>query len=106
LVQGSNPALAYVWPAVLLLIGILFLTHPQHGTGEAVAKAVRQHRILGITAIIAGLLRVAGVVSGSTISAILWSLALLVSAAQLILYREPEGAFEPAGSHGRHGEPG
>jgi hypothetical protein len=42
----------------------------------------------------------------SAISAILWPLVLLVAAAQLILYREPEGAFEAAGDHGRHGQPG
>lgn len=102
LVRGNHPALAYVWPAALLILGILFLTHPQHGTGEAVEKAVLRHRILGITAIMAGLLRVAEVVSGSTISAILWPLVLLVAAAQLILYREPEGAFEAAGGHGDH----
>jgi hypothetical protein len=106
LVRGSNPALAYVWPAALLIIGILFLTHAQHGTGEAVARAVRQHRVLGTTAIIAGLLRAAEFVTGTARFAVLWPLALLVAAAQLILYREPEGAFEPASNHGRHGEPG
>lgn len=102
LVRGSNPTLAYVWPAALLLIGILFLTHPQHGTGEAVARAVRQHRVLGATAIIAGLLRAVEFVTGRTPFAVLWPLALLVAAAQLILYREPEGAFEAAGDHGEH----
>ncbi|MEK6588936.1 MAG: hypothetical protein AABY97_08865 [Chloroflexota bacterium] len=102
LVRRSSPAWAYVWPAAIILIGILFLTHPQHGTGEAVAKAVRQHRILGITAIIAGLLRAANVITGTTLFAILWPLALLAAAAQLILYREPEGAFEAGAGHGEH----
>ena len=105
-VRGSNPALAYVWPAALLMIGVLFLTHPQHGTGEAVVRAVRQHRVLGTTAIIAGLLRAAEFGTGTTLFAVLWPLALLGAAAQLLLYREPEGAFEAGGGHGRPGRPG
>lgn len=103
LVRGSNPALAYVWPAAMLMIGVLFLTHPQHGTGEAVVRAVRQHRVLGSTAVIAGLLRAAEVVTGTPLFAILWPLGLLAAAVQLILYREPEGAFEVGGGHSEHG---
>ncbi len=102
LVGGGSLAGAYVWPAAMLLIGILFLTHPQHGTGEAVAKAVRQHRILGLTAILAGLLRAGEAATGTKLFAILWPLALLAAAAQLIVYREPEGAYEAGGGHSEH----
>lgn len=102
LVSGGSPAGTYVWPAALLLIGFLFLTHPQHGTGEAVAKSVRQHRVLGITAITAGLLRVGELVTDASVWAILWPLVLLLAAVKLILYREPEGAFEAGSGHGAH----
>jgi len=104
LLRGSNPAWAYVWPGATLLIGALFLTHTQHGTGAALIKAVRQHRILGITLILASLLRVAEIITGVSALAILWPLALLAAAVQLIIYREPEGAFEAEDSHaGHHG---
>jgi hypothetical protein len=89
----------YVWPAALLVIGVLFLTHTQHG--RAVARAVLLHRILGITMIGAGLLRAIEVGTGAGVFAFLWPLALLAAAAQLIVYREPEGAFE-GGGHGGH----
>lgn len=105
LLRGSNPAWGYVWPAATLLIGVMFLTHAQHGTGEAVVKAVWQHRMLGITAIIAGLLRVAEIGTGASAFAILWPIGLLAAAAQLIIYREPEGAYaaDSSRSHPGHG---
>lgn len=102
LLKGVFAPLVYVWPLVMLIIGGLFLTHAQHGTGEAVVKAVWQHRLLGITVIVAGLLRAAEIASGLSLWAILWPLVLLTAAAQLIMYREPEGAFEPQGGHGAH----
>lgn len=90
----------YAWPAALLLIGVMFLVHEQHGTSAAAAKAVRLHRVLGATIIIAGLLRAAEIVSGAGILAVLWPLALLAAAVQLLLYREPPGAYE--GTHAGH----
>lgn len=102
LLRGSSPAWGYVWPAATLLIGGLFIVHEQHGTSEAGARAVRQHRPLGLTAIIAGLLRAAEVTTGTGLLAILWPLALLAAAAQLVIYREPEGAFEAEDGHGGH----
>lgn len=105
LLRGNSPSWGYVWAGVMLLIGILFLTHMQHGTGEAVRKAVWQHRLLGITAILAGLLRLTEMITGAAIWSILWPLGLLAAAAQLIWYREPEGAFETGhGEHSHHGE--
>lgn len=64
LLRGDNVTLGFVWPAALLLIGALFLSHTQHGASEAMARAVRQHRILGVTIVLAGLLRAAEVTSG------------------------------------------
>lgn len=100
LLRRSSAAWGYVWPGAMLLIGALFLTHPQHGTGTAMVRAVSQHRILGLTAIAAGLLRTAEIVTRASLFALLWPLALLIAAAQLILYREPEGAYETG--HGAH----
>ena len=97
---GSGPA--QVWPAALVFIGGLFLVHSQHGRGPAVAEAVRRHRLLGATLVLAGLLRALQVSSGSSIFARLWSLAVLGAAAQLVAYHEPEGAYEQDGSHIGH----
>jgi hypothetical protein len=103
LLQSSSArSWGYVWPVVLIVIGVLFLTHAQHGRGRAVARAVLLHRILGITLIGAGLLRAIEGGTEASIFAFLWPLALLIAAAQLIVYREPEGAFEEE-SHAGHG---
>ena len=93
----------YIWPGALLLIGALFLIHTQHGQGTTVARAVLLHRVLGGTIVPAGLLRLVEVITGAGIFALLWPLLLLAAAAQLLIYREPAGAFEAESGHGGHG---
>ena len=98
--RGSSGAgWSYAWPVALLLIGALFLTHTQHGQGQAVARAVLLHRILGGAIMLGGILRLADVSAAGGVFAFLWPLALLAAAAQLLLYREPEGAFEAESRH-------
>lgn len=99
LISPSGSPLSYTWPGALLLIGFLFLVHKQHGTSEAAAKAVRQHRILGLTIMFSGFLRAIEVFNQSSAFGILWSIALLAAAIQLITYREPEGAYESGHHH-------
>ncbi|MFV1858820.1 MAG: hypothetical protein ACC647_05645 [Anaerolineales bacterium] len=96
--------LRYAWPLALGAVGVIFLVHPQHGTDAAAVKAVRIHRILGGTFILAGLARLIAVLTGaySGLFGFAWIILVLLAAAQLIFYREPEGAYE-AGSHGKHG---
>ena len=103
LLQSTMPVLTYVWPAALMLIGGLFFFHAQHGTSEAAVKALWQHRALGITLIVAGLLRLIEISRGAELAGILWPLTLLIAAAQLLLYREPEGAYEGELTHMGHG---
>ena len=103
LLRRANANWGYGWPVALLVVGALFLTHAQHGTSAAAAKAVRRHRILGATIIVAGLLRVAALAGGGIMFGVLWSLVLLVAAVQLFLYREPEGAYETGDGHSGHG---
>ena len=102
LLSSRTPALNYVWPAAIILTGGLFLFHAQHGTSEAAARAVRQHRALGITLILAGLLNFVEITNGTRLAAILWPIVLLIAAVQLLLYREPEGAYEGGAEHGGH----
>ena len=101
---GALPAvLGLVWPIVLALIGYGFLSHAQHGTSAAMAKAVRAHRVLGGTVILAGLARGIEVVSGiheGTVG-LGWVVLLLAAALQFMIYREPEGAYT-AGETGSH----
>lgn len=99
----------FVWPAVLVVIGILFMVHKQHGNEAAVSWAATVHRYLGLLLVSAGLARAAEVMFNSTARwlAFSWAVLLLLSALLLLAYREPQGAYEPSSStlrltHGPH----
>jgi hypothetical protein len=94
--------LNYAWPLAAMFIGMLFLTHSQHGSEHAIARLVFVHRILGSTIVVAGLLRLGEVITDATIFAFLWPLVTLAAGVQLLLYREPSGAFEAPGERGNH----
>lgn len=102
LLSSAIPVLRYTWPAAIILTGSLFFFHAQHGTSEAAAKALRRHRFLGSTLVLAGLLNLTAIVSGSRFMAILWPIMLFIASLQLLLYREPEGAYETGGEHSVH----
>jgi hypothetical protein len=95
-----------VWPAAAMIIGVVFAAHSQHGTTEAVHRAVLVHRYLGILLIGTGLLRSADVLLRTRIRwvALSWGLTLLGAAVLLAVYREPEGAYrtEQASGHPGH----
>jgi hypothetical protein len=93
------PALAHIWPLALLVAGWTFLTHAQHGTGEAVEAATRAHRVLGGLLILAGGLSLLAIITAATIFGILWPLALIGAAVVLTAYREPPGAYEGDFAH-------
>jgi len=98
--------LGLVWPLVLALIGYGFLSHTQHGRSEAMAKAVRAHRVLGGTLILAGLARGIEILSGiheGTVG-LGWVVLLFAAALQFMWYREPDGAYAggDGGSHVGH----
>lgn len=93
----------YVWPLALVIIGILFVRHPQHGTEAALTRSVRFHRNLGLTLILAGLLAGGSVLRPAGIAMTLWPVVLIVGALLLVSYREPEGAWEDtAPGHASH----
>ncbi len=81
-----------ILPGALAVMGGMFLTHPQHGTEEAVRESARYHSILGIMLVLTGLFRGFKVVS--SMPGHLWAGLLLIVAASLVRYREPEGAYE------------
>lgn len=83
------------WPVVLVVIGYMFLVHPQHGMPEAMRAAARFHRVLGTSLVFAGLLRGFGVFRESMrLVTAAWLVPLLVASLLLVTYREPPGAYE------------
>ncbi len=90
---------AFVFPLAIFLIGFLFLAHKQHGTGAAQTRALWIHRALGITLILSAILRVGDLLIASSVYALMWQLALFAAGVQLIVYREPAGAYEPEQHH-------
>lgn len=85
----------FIWPGALVIIGYMFLTHPQHGTEEARAYSLMFHITLGIMIILAGLFRAATVLWSQKYKWIVygWILFLLLTSVMLIAYNEPEGAY-------------
>ena len=96
-----------VWPAAVAGVGLAFLLHTQHGTGEAVARAVTVHRLLAGAFVATGIARAAEVLRDTRAGLLryAWGVILLIAAGILFTYREPPGAYaEPHGS--ADGQPG
>ncbi len=89
----------FVWPGVILVIGYLFLTHPQHGTAEALSYTEPFHTALGIVLVTTGILKALDVVFSSkyTVATYGWILFLFITSIMLITYNEPEGAYQVNG---------
>lgn len=85
---GAGPA------AALAAIGQMFLTHEQHGTGEARERAERAHRRLGLSLIAAGAARGADALGVPGPWRFAWPALALAVSGQLLTYREPPGAYE------------
>jgi hypothetical protein len=75
-------------------IGQMFLTHEQHGTGDAAELAKGKHERLGKSILAAAALTAAGEAFNVRGAKAAGAALLLASGAQLIAYREPEGAYE------------
>ena len=98
---GTN-FLSAGWPLALVAVGILFLTHPQHGTSAAVERATLIHRGLGVLLIAAAISRTTekfGTFRTHWLGRA-WPLFLLATGGLLLIYREPPGAFEPSAGPG------
>lgn len=86
----------FILPIVLATIGVLFLTHPQHGTNEAVLQAALIHKYLGSVLVLSGVFRAAEMLwPNRKWLAYPWLIFLTIAAVLLISYREPEGAYMP-----------
>ncbi len=94
--NSPSALLRLAWPLALLLIGVMFVRHTQHGTGQAVGQARRFHTLLGWTLVAAALLSAAAAFSPAAAAGPASALALLAAAVLLLSYREPAGAWEPS----------
>ncbi len=85
----------FMFPAVLVIIGILFMIHNQHGTAEAIHESVIFHRYLGTTLILSGVAKAAEVVWRDRYKKIVyvWMFFMLITTVMLVTYREPDGAY-------------
>jgi hypothetical protein len=85
----------FVAPAALLVIGVTLLFHTQYGTPEAVAEAMIKHHYQGASVILIGIFRVADLLwrRRNRWLAYPWIIFLFITAALLITYREPYGAY-------------
>ena len=84
-----------VFPAVLVIIGIMFIVHPQHGAGEAVMRASIIHQYLGVILILTGISRSAEMLwPKRKWLAYPWIFFLAIAAILLISYREPANAYQ------------
>lgn len=86
----------FVWPGVILIVGYMFLTHPQHGTAQARAYTVPFHTILGVVLVITGVLKSAEVIRSQRYKWITygWILFLFIASVMLVTYKEPEGVYQ------------
>lgn len=92
-VRRKKRSFGSVFPLGLIVIGLLFIFHPQHGTDESVKLATFIHRVLGTVLIAGGLFREASLFWKKQWLNYAWILFIFLAAVLLILYREPEGAY-------------
>ncbi len=86
----------FLWPTVMFIIGYMFLTHPQHGTAQALAYTKPFHTVLGAVILLTGLLKIAEILWSTKYKVIKfgWIIFLFITSIMLIIYNEPEGAYQ------------
>lgn len=82
------------WPLALSAVAAMFLSHEQHGTGEARERSARTHRRLAFGLLATGAARTAEVLGLPGPWATVWPACGLAVAARLLAYREPAGTYE------------
>jgi hypothetical protein len=91
----KHRAWGLVFPSVLGIIGFLFLFHSQHGgPGPALVLTV-QHRFMGITLLLAGIMKALEETSSQRTEAfnVSWAVLLLLFGLEFIFYSEGGSIF-------------
>lgn len=91
----KNKEWYFVFPAILLTIGLMFIFHPQHGTEEALAYSIPYHRVLGTIIVLAGVSKGSVFIlkHKQKILTYIWITMLLITSIILITYNEPAGSY-------------
>ena len=88
---------AKVWamalPSALVVIGLLFFFHAQHQADVPMLLLMTQHRIMGVTLIVAGIAKAAGELTLKPELRIGWLLLILIFGIELLLYTEGQTLF-------------
>lgn len=89
-----------VFPITTGIIGVLFLTHPQHGTAEQAQRGLMLHRIAGSALVVAALSQAGAVLRAKSqkVLLVITAFALAISAGAFAMYREP--LMDMAGKEG------
>jgi hypothetical protein len=89
----ASSVLRYVFPVSLIIIGALFLYHPQHGMAEDMMRVVTIHKYLGLSIIAAGVFKGLAEFTKLKLLTYAWILFMMISASLLITYREADMSY-------------
>ena len=94
----------FVWPAIIFIVGLMFLFHPQHGNQEALVYTKPFHTALGIVLLVTGILKAAEAIWSQKYKLITygWILFLFTASVMLITYNEPEGTYQMSSGKQQH----
>lgn len=81
-------------------VGQMFLSHEQHGSDDAAARAKERHDLLGKTILAGAALGALGDLTRWRWIRALAGAAMVGAGAQLLTYREPQGAYERGEGNG------
>ena len=91
----QNKLWQFIWPGVIIVVGFMFLFHPQHGTAQAMAYSVPYHHILGTILLLTGGFRTLNAIfKRNKFFSYAWLVFLLITSIMLIIYNEPEGVYQ------------
>ncbi|EAR21338.1 hypothetical protein [Nitrococcus mobilis] len=93
---GKLPALLWsmALPVGLFLAGIIFFFHAQHDTHVSMLLLIVQHRIMGVTLIIAAVTKAVAELRPQPGLHAAWLIVILVFSSELILYTEGGSIFD------------
>lgn len=90
---STSQGFRLVFPSALIIIGALFLFHPQHGNAEDMMRVVTIHKYLGLSVIAAGIFKGLAEFTKLRQFTYAWILFMVISASLLLTYREADMSY-------------
>lgn len=90
---NNSILLKMVLPLSLIIIGSLFLFHPQHGNAADMMRVVTIHKYLGLSIIATGIFKGLSEFLKVRQLAYIWILFMVISASLLLTYREADMSY-------------